>query len=108
MVQITDYDIGVCCFCGDDCSVYSQNCGNCSRSLVGEVMGWDIPLEVRIYYTGIGCDPSEPYISEECFRGIMELEKDRFNEKCPYDPNTCDLLDLMEWAGAEMYVSQNE
>jgi hypothetical protein len=71
-------------------------------------MGWDIPLEVRIYYTGIGCDPSEPYISEECFRGIMELEKDRFNEKCPYDPNTCDLLDLMEWAGAEMYVSQNE
>ena len=100
--------IGVCCFCGDDCSAYSQNCGNCSRSLVSEVMGWDIPLEVRIYYTGIGSISSEPYISEECFREIMELEKDNFNEKCPHDPNTCDLLDIMEWAGAEMYVPQNE
>jgi endogenous inhibitor of DNA gyrase (YacG/DUF329 family) len=67
-------------------------------------MGWDIPLEVRIYYTGIGSISSEPSISEECFRGIMELEKDNFNEKCPFDPNTCDLLDLMEWAGAEIYV----
>lgn len=99
-------NIGVCCFCGDDCSAYSQNCGNCSRSLVGEVMGWDIP--VRIYYTGIGSISSEPYISEKCFREIMELEKDNFNEKCSHDPNTCDLLDLMEWAGAEMYVPQNE
>ena len=103
--------IGVCCFCGDDCSAYSQNCGNCSRSLVGEVMGWDTPInleEVRIYYTGIGSVPLKPYISEKCFREIMELEKDRFNEKCPYDPNTCDLLDLMEWAGAEMYVPQSK
>jgi endogenous inhibitor of DNA gyrase (YacG/DUF329 family) len=74
-------------------------------------MGWDIPLnidEVRIYYTGIGSISSETSISEECFRKIMELEKDNFNEKCPFDPNTCDLLDLMEWAGAEMYVPQNE
>lgn len=101
--------IGVCCFCGDDCSAYSQNCGNCSRSLVGEVMGWDTPVdEVRIYYTGIGSIPTELYISEERFREIMELEKDNFNEMCPYDPNTCDLLELMEWTGAEMYVQQSE
>ena len=111
MVQMTDYGIGVCCFCGDDCSAFSQNCGSCARSLMGEVMGWDIQSnvdEVRIYYTGIGSIPSVRYISEECFRAIMDLEKDRFNEMCPFDPNTCDLLELMEWAGAEMYVSQSE
>jgi len=111
MVQITDYGIGVCCFCGDDCSAFSQSCGRCARYLTGEVMGWDIPVqvnEVRIYYTGIGSIPSALYISEECFRAIIDLEKDRFNEPCPYDPNTCELRDLMDWTGAEMYVSQTE
>lgn len=103
MVQITDYGIGVC---GNDSSAFLQNC---ERSIAGEVMGMNITLnEVRIYYTGIGSIPSALYISEECFRAIIDLEKDRFNETCPYDPTTCDLLDLMEWTGAEMYVPQNE
>lgn len=111
MVQIIDYGIGVCCFCGNDCSAFSQNCGSCARSLLGEIMGLDTPVnvdKVKIYYTGIGSVPIELYISEERFRAIMDLEKDNFNETCPLDPNTCDLLELMEWAGAEMYVPQSE
>jgi len=106
MVQITDYGVGVCCFCGDDCSSFSQNCGRCSRSLMGEVMGWDIQVnidEVKICYTGIGSIQSAEYISEECFRAIINLEKDNFNEVCPYDPNTCELQELMDWAGADFY-----
>ena len=111
MIQTIDYEIGVCCFCGDECSAFSQNCGRCARSLMGEVMGWDIKInvdEVRINYTGIGSIPSALYISEECFRAIIDLEQDKFDEVCPYDPNTCDLVDLMEWTGAEMYTDQIE
>jgi hypothetical protein len=65
-------------------------------------------VAVRIYYTGIGSIPTDPYISEHRFRAIMELEKNGLNETCPYDPNTCDLLELVGWAGAEMFVPQNE
>ena len=107
MVQISDYDIGVCCFCGDDCSAFSQSCGRCARSFTGEIMGWDLNVnKVRIYYTGIGSDPEQQYVSEKCFRSIMTTHKDKFNEECPYDPSTCDLNLLMEWSGAEFYTDQ--
>jgi hypothetical protein len=68
------------------------------KSLVGDVIGRD---EVRIHYTGIGSIPSELYVSEGCFRSIMKMQKDSFNEQCPYDPTTCHLADLVLWAGAE-------
>ena len=65
-------------------------------------------VAVRIYYTGIGSIPMDSYISERRFRAIMEREKNGLNEACPYDPNTCGLLELVSWAGAEMSVPPNE
>ena len=65
-------------------------------------------VAVRIYYTGIGSIPTDSYISERRFRAIMEREKNGLNEACPYDPNTCGLLELVSWAGAEMSVPPSE
>lgn len=34
-------DIGICCFCGDECNPCSQSCGRCSRTLTGFSLGWN-------------------------------------------------------------------
>ena len=98
--------IGVCCFCNDDCSAYSQCCKTCARSMTGIVMGWDIPLakekSIKIYYTGIGSNPSMEIMSEIYFREIMTLNVNNFNEIFHYDIKNCDLELLLDWSGASI------
>jgi hypothetical protein len=120
-------DIGTCCFCGDECNPCSQSCGSCTRSLSGFSLGWNpLPLHLRhvhdpdrtldtlgekfrndeyngqVYYIGIGTTPQTEYMSELAFRRTIWLHLDDFNEKCPYDPRTCSLQELVQWAGAEL------
>jgi hypothetical protein len=86
--------IGKCCFCNEDCNLFSQSCGKCVRS--GR-------YSTRIiYYTGIGSDPDFLYTSENSFRKMIELNKTKFNEDLPYNPLLCDLDILIEWTGAEI------
>jgi len=96
--------IGICCFCNDDCSPYSQCCKTCARSMTGIVMGWDVPLAkekpIKIYYTGIGSNPDMEIMSEIYFREIMRLNVNNFNEICPYDIKNCELKLLLDWSGA--------
>ncbi len=100
--------IGVCCFCNDDCSSYSQCCKTCARSMTGVVMGWDIPVTqehpsvkpIEIYYTGIGSKPDMQVMSETYFREILTLNVNNFNEMCPYDIKNCDINLLLDWSGA--------
>jgi hypothetical protein len=86
--------IGKCCFCNEDCNLFSQSCGKCVRS------GRDSTL--IIYYAGIGSDPDFLYTSENSFRKIIELNKTKFNKELPYNPLLCDLDILIEWTGAEI------
>lgn len=86
--------MGKCCFCNEDCNLFSQSCGKCVRS------GRDSTR--IIYYTGIGSDPDFLYTSENSFRKMIELNKTKFNEELPYNPLLCDLDILIEWTSAEI------
>jgi hypothetical protein len=57
-----------------------------------------------IYYTGIGSNPLSPITSDKVFRNIILINKDKFNELCPYDTLTCDINVLTEWTGAEIIL----
>jgi len=57
-----------------------------------------------IYYTGIGSNSFSPITSDKAFRDIILINKNKFNELCPYDPLTCDIRVLTEWAGAEIIL----
>ena len=88
--------IGTCCFCNEDCNSFSQSCGKCARSLTSR------ESILIIYYTGIGSDPDFLYTSENSFRKMIEMNKNKFNEELPYNPLLCDLDLLIEWTGAEI------
>ena len=102
-------DIGICCFCGDDCNACSQCCGLCSRSLTGNAMGWDISIfpkqePMQIYYSGIGADLDMEFMTEIYFRQIMLFNADNFNEICPYDIQNCKLELLVNWSGGSIIL----
>jgi hypothetical protein len=125
-----DMDIGTCCYCGEECNACSQSCGSCARSMNAISLGWDsvtypLPKEHflfkikiledikeqtfrddnyngQIRYTGIGSNSQTEYMNEIDFRKKIWLNKDNFNEKCPYDPRSCSLRILVKWTGAEL------
>jgi hypothetical protein len=122
-----NYDIGTCCFCGEECNFCSQSCGRCSRSLTGYSLGMN-PLPKHLYhvydpdakmktpndkfknenyqgqilYTGIGSESHLEYMSEGRFRRTIWLNMDEFSKKCPYDPRKCSLRLLVKWTGAKL------
>ena len=114
-----DMDIGTCCFCGNECNSCSQSCGSCARSLTGFSLGWNpfpnsTPNEENeefinegfkgtVFYTGIGSEKHQQNMSEEMFRHVIWLNKDKFTEPCPLDPRSCVLNSLVEWTGAELH-----
>lgn len=120
MSQSYDMDIGICCFCGDECNPCSQSCGSCSRIISGFTLGWNsLPISIyeksitnenfrddkyngKVYYTGIGSSPQIEYLSENEFRQIIWLNQNNFDEKCPHDPRTCSLRRLVKWAKAKL------
>lgn len=57
-----------------------------------------------IYYTGIGSNLLSPITTDKVFRNIILINKDNFNELCPYDIVTCDINVLTEWTGAEIIL----
>jgi len=36
-----DYEVGTCCFCGEECNLASQSCGRCSHKINGWRLGWN-------------------------------------------------------------------
>lgn len=122
-----EMDIGICCFCGNECNPCSQSCGRCARSITGFTLGWNpLPEHLReyiqseeviddkfrdgkyngqIYYTGIGSTPETQYMDENTFRRMIWLNREKFNEECPHDPRTCSLRILVNWTGANLVPS---
>lgn len=40
-------DIGICCYCGDECNPLSQSCGACARGLSGRAFGFKVPEHLK-------------------------------------------------------------
>lgn len=57
-------DIGICCFCGQECNPYSQTCGRCARALTGFSLGWNPPPSC-LYEAEVGSKKNKDETKEQ-------------------------------------------
>lgn len=110
-----EYEIGKCCFCGDECNPDSQSCGSCARDMTMMSMGWNTKNTKKIKYTPIQknkvSDTSKvyfpefgltDYMSQEQFRQFLIDNRDKFPMELPYDLHNCDIMELIQFVGASL------
>lgn len=108
-----EYEVGRCCFCGDDCNPDSQSCGGCARDMVMTSMGWNkkkvkntptqknkVSHTSQVYFTEFGV--KNYYMSQEEFRQFLIDNMDKFPMEIPYDIHNCDIMELIQLVGASL------
>jgi len=76
------WDVGTCCYCGDECSISSQACRICMRSMSGYgIISNSLPCHLRnfqpaIYISDTDSDTEEEETKEETKEESKEESKE--------------------------------
>lgn len=75
-------EIGICCFCAEECNIHSQSCGRCSRILTGFSMGWNsLPLYLQYNESEVTENHTEEKTSKKNKYEPTELLRSKRNRK---------------------------